>query len=137
MARAQALRLLRAAFVSAIVGVTLAGCGGGSGSSSSGLLGGGQDPDPAVQDFPVAYVKRPLLLDDDGALLTFDVRDPTAFMPGAELFVRDRASASAVERNITAGVFPNDAMGNPPLYDVKDLSSSFDGEQARLRDARA
>ncbi len=129
MAQAPALRLLHAAFLSAIVGVTLTACGGGSGSSSSGLLGGGQDPDPAVQDFPVAYVKRPLLLDEDGALLTFDVRDPTAFMPGAELFVRDRASASAVERSITAGVFPNDAMGNPPQYDVKDLSSSFDGEQ--------
>lgn len=129
MAQAQALRLLRAAFLSAVVGVALSGCGGGSGSGSSSLLGGGQDPDPAVQDFPVAYVKRPLLLDDDGALLTFDVRDPTAFMPGAELFIRDRASASAVERSITAGVFPNDAMGNPPQYDVKDLSSSYDGKQ--------
>ncbi len=129
MAQAQALRLLCAALFSAIAGVTLVGCGGGSGGSSSGLLGGGQDPDPAVQDFPVAYVKRPLLLDDDGALLTFDVRDPTAFMPGAELFIRDRASASAVERSITAGVFPNDEMGNPPQYDVKDLSSSYDGKQ--------
>jgi hypothetical protein len=107
----------------------LTACGGGSGGGSSGVLGGGQNPDPAVQDFPVAYVKRPLLLDDQGALLTFDVRDPTAFMPGAELFIRDRASASAQETSITAGVFPNDAMGNPPLYDVKDLSSSFDGKQ--------
>ena len=92
-------------------------------------MGGGQSPDPAVVDLPVAYVKRPLLLDDDGNLETFDVHDPTAFMPGAELFVRDRASPSAVEHNITAGVFPNDAMGNPPMYDVKDLSSSFDGKQ--------
>jgi hypothetical protein len=50
-------------------------------------------------------------------------------MPGAELFIRDRASASAVERNITAGLVPNDAMGNPPQYDVKDLSSSYDGKQ--------
>lgn len=128
MAQAQALRLLRAALMSAIVGVTLTACGGGGGESS-GLLGGGQNPDPAVQDFPVAYVKRPLLLDQDGNLMTFDVRDPTAFMPGAELFIRDRASASAPERSITAGVFPNDAMDNPPMYDVKDLSSSYDGKQ--------
>jgi Hydrazine synthase alpha subunit middle domain len=129
MAQAYALRLLRAALVSAILGTLLAGCGGGSGSSSSGLLGGGQDPDPAVLDFPVAYVRRPLLLDDMGALQTFEVRDPTAFMPGAELFVRDRASPSAMETNVTANVFPDDAIGNPPLYDVKDLSSSFDGQQ--------
>ncbi len=58
MAQAHALRLLRAAVLGAIVGATLTGCGGG-GSGSSGVLGGGQNPDPAVQDFPVAYVKRP------------------------------------------------------------------------------
>jgi hypothetical protein len=92
-------------------------------------LGGGQNPDPAVQDFPVAYVKRPLIRNDDGMLETEDVRDQIAFHPGAELLIRDRASASAQERSITAGVFPNDAMGNPPMYDVKDLSSSYDGKQ--------
>jgi hypothetical protein len=128
MAQAFGLRLLRAAMLGTIVGAALTGCGGGA-SGSSGVLGGGQNPDPAVQDFPVAYVKRPLLLDDQGALKAFDVRDATEFMPGAELFIRDRASASAAETNITAGVFPNDKMGNPPLYDVKDLSSSFDGKQ--------
>src|SRR5262249_49715806 len=80
-------------------------------------------------DFPVAYVKRPLIRDDNGMLQTEDVRDPIAFHPGAELLIRDRASASAQERSITAGVFPNDAMGNPPMYDVKDLSSSYDGKQ--------
>ena len=126
MAQAHALRLLRAVFLDLVVSVGLVACGGGG---SSGTLGGTQNPDPAVQDFPVAYVKRPLLRDDAGALEQFDVRDPTVFMPGAELFVRDRASPSATEVSVTAGVFPNDEMGNPPLYDVKDLSSSFDGTQ--------
>ncbi len=128
MARTRSWQLLCAAALLG-VGSTLGGCGGGSGGDSSGLLGGGQDPDPAVQDFPVAYVKRPLLRDDQGVLETQNVRDPIAFHPGAELLVRDRASASAVERSVTAGVFPNDAMGDPPQYDVKDLSSSFDGKQ--------
>lgn len=127
MAQAHALRRIRSAVFGAILGGTLTACGGGAGSG--GVLGGGQNPDPAVQDFPVAYVKRPLLRDDMGALQTFEVRDPTVFMPGAELFIRDRASPSAVEASITVGVFPNDAMGNPPLYDVKDLSASFDGQQ--------
>jgi hypothetical protein len=105
----------------------LAGCGAGGGAGSSDSLGGGQDPDPVVQDFPIAYVKRPLLTDDDGNLLTFDVREPAAFMPGAELFVRDRASPSAAERSLTAGIFPDDEDGNPPQYDVRDLSSSYNG----------
>jgi hypothetical protein len=105
----------------------IAGCGGGSGSTSSLSLGGDQDPDPVVQDFPIAYVKRPLLLDDNGDLLTFGVRDAVSFMPGATLYARDRASPSAPETLITDGIFPDDVDGNPPLYDVKDLSPSFDG----------
>ena len=105
----------------------IAGCGGGSGSTSSLSLGGDQDPDPVVQDFPIAYVKRPLLLDDNGDLLTFGVRDAVSFMPGATLYARDRASPSAPETLIADGTFPDDVDGNPPLYDVKDLSPSFDG----------
>jgi hypothetical protein len=111
-----------------LAAVVLAGCSGGS-SSGGGLLGGDQEPDPAVVDFAMAYVKRPLLTDDAGNLLTADVREPGSFRPGAELFVRDRASPSADERSITAGVFPDDEDGNPPLYDVKDLSVSYDGAQ--------
>lgn len=103
-----------------------AGCSGGSGSDG-GILGGDQDPDPVVVDFAMAYVKRPLLTDDDGNLLTAEVREPGDFRPGAELFIRDRASPSAEERSVTAGIFADDEDGNPPLYDVKDLSVSFDG----------
>ncbi len=105
------------------------GCGGGSSSPTS-LIGNGQNPDPVVQDFPVVYVKRPILVDDDGNLETTDVREPAEFRPGAELLMRDRASASADTRSLTAGIFPDDEDGNPPLYDVKDLSVSYDG--ARL-----
>lgn len=109
--------------------VILSACGGGSegNGSGGGLLGGGQDPDPVVVDFALAYVERPLLTDDDGDLLTSDVREPADFRPGAQLYVRDRASPSAAATVITDGVFPDDEDGNPPLYDVKDLSVSFDG----------
>jgi hypothetical protein len=112
-----------------LVGGPLVGCGSGSSSSSSGGIGGGQAPDPVVVDFPLAYVKRPVLLDEDGNLVTSEVRDAVQFMPGAELMVRDRASPSADDRPLTAGIFPDDEDGNPPLYDVKDLSVSFNGEQ--------
>lgn len=105
----------------------IAACGGGSSSGSSSGLAAGQDPDPVVVDFPVAYVKRPLLVDDDGNLLTSEVRLATEFRPGAELYLRDRASPSAADTLLTDGVFADDADGNPALYDVKDLSASFDG----------
>lgn len=108
--------------------LVLTGCGGGSDTSSSGGLSGSQDPDPVLVDFPIAYVKRPLLVDDNGDLLTTQVRSATEFFAGAELYMRDRASPSAAERSLTAGLFPDDEDGNPPLYDVKDLDISADGQ---------
>ncbi len=111
-----------------ILSVLLAACGGGGGGSSSASLGGGQDPDPVVIDFPVAYVERPLLTDDDGNLLTTEVRRATDFFPGARLLIRDRASPSAAERDVSAGLFPDDVDGNPAQIDIKDLTVSFDGE---------
>lgn len=109
---------------------SLSACSGGSGSSeSSEGLGGGQSPDPVLVDYPLAYVKRDLLVDDNGDLLTSNVRMATEFFPGAELLIRDRASPSAPESSLTSGIFPDDADGNPPLYDVKDLAVSFDGSQ--------
>lgn len=101
------------------------GCSGGSESSQ---LGGTASADPVVVDFPIAYVKRVVLFDDDdGDLVTSNVRDPAAFFPGAELLMRDRASPSAPEVLLTAGIFPDDMDGNPPLYDLKDISASYDG----------
>lgn len=96
----------------------LQACGGGS------IGGSGQEPDPVLQDFPLAYVKRPLPLDDDGERETSDIRSPADFFPGAVLYVRDRASPSADERAITIGVFE---AGE--LYDVKDIEASYDGEK--------
>lgn len=122
----QSLRVL----LLVIGAATVAACGSGSSSGSSGSnLGSGQDPDPVVVDYPIAYVQRSLLTDDDGNLLTTEVRRATDFFPGAELFLRDRASPTAAEISITAGVFPDDDDGNPPLYDVKDLTVSYDGAQ--------
>ncbi|MFK7915039.1 MAG: hypothetical protein AB8B93_14080 [Pseudomonadales bacterium] len=107
----------------------LPGCSGGSDSSSSGGLSGAQDPDPVLVDFPIAYVKRPLMLDENGNLMSTRVRSATEFFPGAQLFMRDRASPSAPERELTAGIFPDDVDGNAALYDVKDLDISADGQR--------
>jgi len=126
--RRAALRATVAGFATLAAAGLMGGCGGSSGSGSSFGLGE-QGPDPVIVDFPIAYVKRPLLLGDEGELLSANVRDAAAFLPGAELYIRDRASPSAQVRVLTAGLFPNDDLGNPARYDVKDLATSFDGRQ--------
>lgn len=98
----------------------LTGCGGSSGGS--GGSGSSQEPDPVAVDLPIVYVKRALPLDEGGMPVTEDILDPAAFIAGAELYMRDRASSEAPEILITLDVFAEDA-----LYDVKDLSVSFDG----------
>ncbi|MGI9293840.1 MAG: hypothetical protein ACR2PS_07635, partial [Pseudomonadales bacterium] len=110
--------------VSVLTLLTACSGGGGGESGDGGGVGisDGQEADPTVLDIPIAYVKRTIPVDEDGEAVSDDIREPAAFNPGAELFVRDRGSPSAAARNITAGVFPEGE-----LYDVKDLSASYDG----------
>ncbi|NND65334.1 MAG: hypothetical protein HKM24_05150 [Gammaproteobacteria bacterium] len=70
----------------------------------------------------MAYVKRPIPIDEDGEQVDSDVRDFEIFDIGADLYIRDRASPSAEERNITA----NETMD---LGDIRDLSASIDGDK--------
>ncbi len=74
----------------------------GNGDGSVGV-GTGQDPDPVAPDFPIAYTKGPLFDEDMEELQTnTDLRDILRFAVGTDLYLRDRASATAPERNITA-----------------------------------
>ncbi|MBB5211525.1 PD40 domain-containing protein [Microbulbifer hydrolyticus] len=109
----------------------LAGCSGGSGEGSS-LGGGEQAEDPVVVDYPVVYVRRTLNRDEDGGLMVDDLYAPSAFNPGAELVLRDRATASAAERVLTEELFVSDEDAGIVFeggYDVKDLAVSADGAQ--------
>jgi hypothetical protein len=99
-------------FATAAVSLLLTACGGG----------GGQDPDPILQDFPIAYVERPIPIDEDGNPIEVDITEPAAFNPGAVLYVRERASANSSARNISARAFD---PGEP--YDIKDVEISYDG----------
>ena len=109
-------RLLSAA-MTCVLALVAAGCGGrGDGVS----IGTGQDPDPVVVDFPVAYVKAPLPLDAQGDLEQSDLREMVTFNFGADLFLRDRASPSAPDVNITGDVTQG-------LGAVRDVEISFDG----------
>ncbi|WP_193162870.1 HzsA-related protein [Microbulbifer hainanensis] len=95
----------------------LSACSGGGSSS-----GGEQAEDPVVVDYPVAFVRRTLNVEDDGALSEDDIYSPGAFNPGAQLVLKDRATPSAPETVVTAGLFDGD-------YDVKDLNVSPDGSR--------
>src|SRR6056297_678017 len=100
--------------------VAAAGCGGGGSGEGRIGFGSGQDPDPVVLDFPIAYVKRPVPLDDNGDPTDFDVREPVTFDIGADLYVRDRASPSTADVNVTGEITEG-------LGDVRDLEVSRDG----------
>ncbi|WP_210418733.1 PD40 domain-containing protein [Aliikangiella coralliicola] len=102
----------------------LAGCTGGGSSVQQ----TGQEPDPVVIDFPIAYIKRPLPVEVDDnnneTPVEENLREPIAFNAGAALFIRDRATPSAAETNITAQAFEEGA-----LYDVRDVDVSHDGNK--------
>lgn len=105
-----------------LASVLLAACGGGSG----GTEGSGQAPDPVTVDLPIAYIERPLPTDEDDAelLLPNDILDPSAFNPGAAIYLKPRATALAAAENITDSAFIADENFTPEArnYDVKDLT---------------
>jgi len=107
--------------VMTLIAFIVVGCGGAADSLTG---GSGQEEDPVAVDFPIAYVVRSLPVDEDGNPAEEDILAPSAFNPGAELFMRPRASSEAPETNLTAGLFPDGE-----LYDVKDVSVSYDGTQ--------
>jgi hypothetical protein len=95
-ARADRLPACTAVFVCSI----LAAC---SGSGDGVSIGDGQDRDPVVVDFPIAYVKAPVILDEQGQPEQPDVRE-----------------AIALDINLTEPVLNG-------LGDVRDVEISYDG----------
>jgi hypothetical protein len=123
---AQKLRgRLVAAFSLIVVPATallLTACGGGGSDIS---IAGGQGPDPVLVEVPIAYVKKPLPVDDQGMVAQDTVTELLNFdenTVGADMFVRDRASPTASEINVTAAMTQG-------LGDVRDISSSYDGSK--------
>ncbi|MBT8078823.1 MAG: hypothetical protein KJO31_09590 [Gammaproteobacteria bacterium] len=96
--------------------VLVAGCSSGEGVQ----LGTGQDPDPVIVDFPIAYVKAPLPVDDNGDVIQTDARELITFNFGADLYYRDRASPSSEDINVTERVTGG-------LGAIRDVEMSYDG----------
>ena len=99
----------------------IAACGGG-GDGSVGI-GSGQDPDPVALDFPIAYTKGPLFDAQMQLQSSTDLRDVQRFNVGTDLYLLDRASPTAVERNVTF----DQSQG---LGDVSGVEISVDGARA-------
>lgn len=100
-------------------------------------LGSTSDPVafcPTTSDGAVVFVKRPLLFDEDDVneLLEDDLRRPESFRPGARLFLKGSTLPEAEAVDITSTVFSDPSFLNEDgelLYDVKDLSVSYDATQ--------
>lgn len=104
--------------MSAIAGL-LGGCDSGGGGTDV-TIGSGQNMDPVTLDFPVFYVKRPVPDPEDDELANADARELLRFEIGADLYMRDRASPSAPEVNLTA----TETEG---LGDIRDVDVNYDG----------
>ena len=85
-------------------------------------IGTGQDPDPVVIDFPIAYIKSPVPTDNNGNFAQTDLREQISFEFGADLFFRDRAAVGAEPINITGDV----AQG---LAAIRDVEIDYDGSR--------
>ena len=103
-----------AALISA--SAVVAACSQGDGVS----IGTGQDPDPVVIDFPIAYIRAPIPVDDNGDFTQEDLREQITFDFGADLFFRARASASAEAINITGELTQGMAA-------IRDVEVAYDG----------
>jgi len=96
----------------------LAACTNGEGVQ----LGTGQSPDPVVVDFPIAYIKAPLPVDDNGIFEQQDLREQITFAFGADLYYRDRAAVGADDVNITGDI----TLG---LGAIRDVEIDYDGSR--------
>lgn len=104
----------------------LSACGGGGGGGPVTLTSNDQGEDPVVVEIPVAYIKRPLTEQAP------DLRDPIAFFPGAQMFVRDRSATSADDVDVSAMVATivaaeEEVEVDMIALDIKDIESSYDG----------
>ena len=101
-----------------LAAMLLSACGGGQPDGIS--IGSGQDPDPVIVDFPIAYIRAPIPVDANGGFEQRDLREQITFDFGADLFFRDRASPSSAAVNITGELTQG-------LAAVRNVEIAFDG----------
>ena len=100
-----------------LVCILFAAC---DGANQGVQLGNGQVPDPVVIDYPIAFIRSPVPVDDNGDFVQQDLREQITFEFGADLYFRDRASPSAESVNITGEVTQG-------LGAIRDVEIAYDG----------
>ncbi len=106
------------AALSGIAALTACSTNGGGGSVT---IANSQPADSQTTDFGIAYVKRTV----PPAGKQDDLRLPRAFLPSADLFIRNPTNNGGAEVNITARVTSTAPKGT--FYDIKDVDVSSDG----------
>jgi hypothetical protein len=96
----------------------LAGCSNNGGSVT---IANSQHADSQTTDFAIAYVKRTVPTTQD------DLRLRRAFVPQADLYLLNPASAGGSEHNISARVTAKAPKGT--FYDLKDVDVASDGSR--------
>jgi len=98
-----------------ICGIWLIASCGGADSEPSGA-------DPGVLEVSIAYVKRPIPVDNQGLTVQADLREPRIFSSGGDVYIRRNSTTLAAELNITTSVTGG-------VGDVKGLNASSDGKR--------
>jgi Tol biopolymer transport system component len=103
--------------------LAILGCSSAQSGHAPGVAGG-QTLTPGVTNYPLAYVKRPVLPMTATATTTLptdiDVRDLITSVTGGDLYVRAQAGAGGAESNVTKSITQGKG-------DVRDLDVSPDG----------
>ncbi len=102
-----------------LVSAALSAC---DGANQGVQIGDGQQPDPVIVDFPIAYVKTPVPTNASGEFQHTDLRQQITFDVGGNLFYRERASTIATDVNITEREIGD--MGA-----VRDVEIAYDGSR--------
>ena len=97
-----------------IIAAALSACAPGSSE--------GDGVDPGVIQIPIAFIKRPIPVDDMGIEIQADMREPRLFSAGGDLYLRTSTAVSASLTNITRSVTRGSG-------DIKGVYSSYDGNK--------
>jgi len=79
----------------------------------------GDGIDPGIVEIPIAYVKRPIPVDDMGDEVQADTREPRLFSSGGDVYLRTFDDETNITSSVTGGI-----------GDVKGLNASHDGTKS-------
>ena len=93
--------------------------------------GGGSEEEIGIEDVAIAYIKRPTPRDQQGDIASNDLRIPTTFTAGGDLYLQARATTNSTVINVSGRITngQGDVQGVSVSYDATKLVFS-----ARLED---